>query len=253
MRANEFVTEAIKLPTAPTAPDMPDLSMLANLLKDNPIAANLLKSNPDTTSSIDLMKLLQPDTASADSSSSTVKKSKSSAKGTTANTASIQDPNFNKKLTKVANALGIAEADLRAIIKTESNFDPKAEDPNNVSVGLIGFTERTARGLGTSKDEIRKMSAVDQLDLVYRFYKNAGVQPGMDRGTIYMLTFMPAFAKSPDDTVLGRKGGGTLILPSGKSSGLSMHKVWEQNPVFGKSKGKSQFTVGDVKNLVNSR
>jgi len=168
-------------------------------------------------------------------------------------TGSIQDPDFNKKLTKVASALGIAEADLRAIIKTESNFNPKAEDPNHVSVGLIGFTERTARGLGTSKDKIRQMSAVDQLDLVYKFYKNAGVQPGMDRGTIYMLTFMPAFAKSPDNTVLGKRGGGTLILPSGKSSGISLHKVWEQNPVFGKSKGKNQFTVGDVKNLVNSR
>lgn len=169
------------------------------------------------------------------------------------NTSSIQDPDFNKKLAKVANALGIAESDLRAIIKTESNFNPKAEDPNNVSVGLIGFTERTAKGLGTSKAEIRNMSAVQQLDLVYRFYKNAGVQPGMDRGTIYMLTFMPAFAKSPNNVVLGQRGGGTLILPSGKSSGLSMHKVWEQNPVFGKSKGKNQFTVGDVKNLVNSR
>lgn len=181
---------------------------------------------------------------STDSGSSSTKDS---------STASIQDPDFNKKLAKVASALGIAESDLRAIIRTESNFNPKAEDPNHVSVGLIGFTERTAKGLGTSKDEIRKMSAVDQLDLVYRFYKNAGVQPGMDRGTIYMLTFMPAFAKSSDGVVLGQKGGGTLILPSGKPSGLSMHKVWEQNPLFGKSKGKSQFTVGDVKNLVNSR
>ena len=168
-------------------------------------------------------------------------------------TGSIQDPDFNKKLTKIAGALGIAEADLRAIIKTESNFNPKAEDPNHVSVGLIGFTERTAKGLGTSKNEIRKMSAVDQLDLVYRFYKMVGVQPGMDRGTIYMLTFMPAFAKASDGTVLGKRGGGALILPSGQSSGLSMHKVWEQNPAFGKSRGKSSFTVGDVKNLVNSR
>ena len=73
-------------------------------------------------------------------------------------TGSIQDPDFNKKLTKVANALGIAEADLRAIIRTESNFKPNAEDPNHVSVGLIGFTERTAKSLGTSKNEIRQIA-----------------------------------------------------------------------------------------------
>jgi hypothetical protein len=97
------------------------------------------------------------------------------------------------------------------------------------------------------------MSAVEQLDYVYKFYKMVGVKPGMSRGDIYMLTFMPAFVKSSDDVVLGRKNGGTLILPSGKSSGLSMNKVWEQNPVFGKSRGKDFFTVGDVRASINSR
>jgi hypothetical protein len=165
----------------------------------------------------------------------------------------IQDPDFNKKLKRVADSLGIDEADLKAIIRTESNFNPKAQDPNNISAGLIGFTERTARGLGTTKADILNMSAVEQLDYVYKFYKMVGVQPGMDRGTIYMLTFMPAFARSPDNTVLGKRGGGTLILPSGNSSGLSMDKVWSQNPVFGKTRGQDYFTVGDVKKVVNSK
>jgi peptidoglycan hydrolase-like protein with peptidoglycan-binding domain len=172
---------------------------------------------------------------------------------TKVDTSTIQDPDFNKKLKKVADSLGIKEADLRAIIRNESNFDPTAQDPNHVSAGLIGFTEKTARSLGTSKAEIVKMSAVEQLDLVYRFYKMVGVEPGMDRGSIYMLTFMPAFAKSPDSTVLGKRGGGDLILPSGKSSGLSMDKVWSQNPMFGKSRGRDSFTIGDVKNNINSR
>jgi hypothetical protein len=92
------------------------------------------------------------------------------------------------------------------------------------------------------------MTAVEQLDYVYKFYKMVGVRPGDDRGTIYMLTFMPAYAKSPDDTVLGQQGGGTL-----GRTGLSMHKIWLQNPVFGKSRGQSYFTVGDVKKVVNSK
>lgn len=165
----------------------------------------------------------------------------------------IQDPDFNKKLKKVADALGIDAEDLKIIIKNESGGDPKAQDPWGVSAGLIGFTSQTARALGTSKAEILQMDALEQLDLVYKFYKMVGVRPGEDRGTIYMRTFMPAFARAPDDTVLGQQGGGTLIGPSGKSTGLSMHKVWEQNPVFGKSKGKSFFTVGDVKKHINSR
>lgn len=170
-------------------------------------------------------------------------------------TSTIQDPDFNRKLGKVAEALGISADDLKTIIKFETagTFSPTSQDPSGVSIGLIGFTERTAQSLGTSKAELAKMTAVEQLDYVYKFYKMVGVRPGDDRGTIYMLTFMPAFAHSPDDVVLGQRGGGILMLPNGKSSGLSMDKIWSQNPVFAKSKGRDSFTVGDVKSKINSR
>jgi hypothetical protein len=171
-------------------------------------------------------------------------------KPATTGKANIQDPNFDKKLAKVADALGIQADILRKIIKFETagTFSPTSHDPWNVSIGLIGFTEQTARGLGTSKAALAKMTAVQQLDYVYQFYKNAGVRPGSDIGTVYMLTFMPAYAYSPNDTVLGKKGGGQL-----GRTGLSMHKVWEQNPSFGKSRGKNFFTVGDVKNFITAR
>lgn len=178
--------------------------------------------------------------ASQPSSQPTGKPATAKAKGTT----SISEPNYDKKLVKVANALGIDPNDLRAIIKTESNHNPKSR--NRIAGGLIGFTDRTARGLGTSLPAILQMSAVDQLDLVYQFYKNAGVQPGMKRGEIYMLTFLPAYANAPDKTVLGQKGGGQL-----GRTGLSKHAIWAQNPLFGKSKGKTYFTVADVKNTIN--
>jgi hypothetical protein len=162
----------------------------------------------------------------------------------------IKDTDFDKKLVKVANKLGINPVDLKTIIKVETagTFSPTSHDPWNVSIGLIGFTSNTAKALGTTKAELAQMTAVQQLDYVYKFYKMNGLRPGSDRGTIYMLTFMPAYAYHPDNTVLGKKNGPQL----GKT-GLSMHKIWLQNPGFGKSKGKDFFTVGDVKNLINSR
>ena len=163
----------------------------------------------------------------------------------------FQDPEFIEKLKKVADNLGIESDTLAAIIYTESRGNPKAKDPFNVSAGLIGFTRKTAESLGTTRDKILSMPAVEQLDLVERYYKRVGVRPGMNRGTIYMLTFLPAFANYPDETVLGQENGGDLKLASGKSTNLSMHKVWLQNPVFGKTVGKSYFTVGDVKRHVN--
>jgi peptidoglycan hydrolase-like protein with peptidoglycan-binding domain len=165
-------------------------------------------------------------------------------------TSVIQDPDFNSKLDKVANKLGIERDTLFRIIKFETagTFSPTSQDPNNVSIGLIGFTGPTARALGTSKAELAKMTAVEQLDYVYRFYKMNGLRPGSDLGTVYMLTFMPAYAYSPDNTILGQKNGGKL-----GNTGLSLHMVWLQNPAFGKSKGKDFFTVGDVKNTISRR
>ena len=201
---------------------------------------DILKSKPNDASK--LTKSTSADVKAAPSAGSV-------------DTSAIQDPDFNKKLNKIADSLGIASADLYKIIKFETagTFSPTSQDPNGVSIGLIGFTEKTANSLGTSKAELAKMTAIEQLDYVYKFYKMVGVRAGDDRGTIYMLTFMPAFAHSPDQTVLGKKGGGALILPSGKSTGLSMHKVWEQNPAFTDKFKRDSFTVGDVKNKINSR
>lgn len=174
----------------------------------------------------------------------------------TADVGAIQDPDFNKKLDKVAKQLGVEADALRRIIKFETagTFSPTSHDPWNVSIGLIGFTENTARALGTSKAALAKMTAVQQLDYVYKFYKMNGLRPGSDVGTMYMLTFMPAYAYHPNDTVLGRKNG-----PQLGRTGLSMHKIWLQNPGFSgggpknKPGSKTYFTVGDVKNTINSR
>lgn len=173
-----------------------------------------------------------------------------------ADVGAIQDPDFNKKLEKVAKQLGVEADALRRIIKFETagTFSPTSHDPWNVSIGLIGFTENTARALGTSKAALAKMTAVQQLDYVYRFYKMNGLRPGSDVGTMYMLTFMPAYAYHPNDTVLGRKDG-----PQLGRTGLSMHKIWLQNPGFSgggpknKPGSKTYFTVGDVKNTINAR
>jgi len=209
---------------------------------------------PNTVAKLNDVLKSKPDVASklTKSTSADVKAGSNAAN---VDTSVIQDPDFNNKLKKIAANLGISSDDLFKIIKFETagTFSPKSQDPNNVSIGLIGFTEKTANNLGTSKAELGKMTAVEQLDYVYKFYKMVGVRSGDDRGTIYMLTFMPAFAHSSDQTVLGKKDGGTLTLPNGKSSGLSMHKVWEQNPAFTDKFKRDYFTVGDVKNKINTR
>jgi hypothetical protein len=100
----------------------------------------------------------------------------------------------------------------------------------------------TARSLGTTIDEIYKMSATEQLDLVEKYYKANGVKAGDDIGDLYMLTFMPAARNKPDNFVLGNKNGGKVF-------GLSMAAIYRQNRPFD-SNGDGIFTVGDIKDRI---
>ena len=167
--------------------------------------------------------------------------------------AAIQSPEFNEKLNKIGKKLGVDPNDLMRIMKFETagTMSPGKTNNKSQAVGLIQFMPDTARGLGTSSEELAQMSAVEQLDYVYRFYKKNGVKSGMGIGDLYMLTFMPLYAQEEDDTVLGQKGGGKL-----PGTNLSMHKIWDQNPGFsnggpkGKPGGKSYFTVGDVRRTI---
>jgi len=162
--------------------------------------------------------------------------------------AAIQSPEFNDKLNKIGQKLGVDPKDLLRIMKFETggSMSPSQGSGTSSAVGLIQFMPQTARDLGTTTQDLAQMSAVEQLDYVYRFYKMNGVRPGMDVGDLYMLTFMPAAVNKPDDFVLGDANGGDVF-------GLNKAKVWQQNPAFGKSQGKSYFTVGDVKSTIERR
>jgi len=162
--------------------------------------------------------------------------------------AAIQSPEFNDKLNKIGQKLGVDPKDLMRIMQFETGgtMSPSQKSGTSKAVGLIEFMPDTATALGTTTQDLAQMSAVEQLDYVYRFYKMNGVRPGMGVGDLYMLTFMPAAVNKPDDFVLGDANGGDVF-------GLNKAKVWQQNPGFGKSKGKSYFTVGDVKNTIERR
>lgn len=147
--------------------------------------------------------------------------------------STIQDPDFSAKLEKVATALGVAKEDLITIMRFESKLNPQAVNPYTGASGLIQFMPKTAEGLGTSVDDIRKMSAVDQLDYVYKYFKMLGVKPGMDLGDLYMAVFMPAKVGADDSTIVGREG----------------QKVYDQNRVLDSNKD-GILTVGDIKSAI---
>lgn len=162
----------------------------------------------------------------------------------------LKEPGFLPKLKTVSKNLGVAEADLLSVMKFESGLDPKARSPYTKATGLIGFMPKTAEDLGTTVDKLREMSATEQLDYVEKFYKNANVK-GMKKGDLYVATFMPAFLKSPDDTIVGLKGSDKdLLLPNGKSSRLSLGKIYEQNRILD-TNNNGNITVGELRSVLD--
>lgn len=153
----------------------------------------------------------------------------------------LEEPGFIDKLVRVSQELGVSAKALFGIIKHESHFRHHQPNPYSNAIGLIQFMPRVAEKLGTNTQQLSKMSAIQQLDYVYKYLKPK-IKPGMDIGDMYMAVFMPAYVGAPNNTVLGKKGGGKL-----GNTGLSMHKIWEQNPPFSNDLEKPYFTVGDVK------
>jgi hypothetical protein len=119
----------------------------------------------------------------------------------------------------------------------------------------------TAKGLGTSTDKLRQMTATDQLDYVLRYYKSQRLPAGSTASDIYLSTLFPAALRQnlPDTHVLAAnprakdrnvaKMAGERIV---KSSRITKGKMWAQNPVF-RQKGRDYYTVGDVRRVLDSR
>ena len=151
-------------------------------------------------------------------------------------TTTIQDPDFKKKLEKVATALGVRSSDLIAIMKQESGINPQARNPSGAT-GLIQFMPKTAIALGTTTDDLYKMDGVQQLDYVYRYFKMVGVGNGT-LGDLYMAVFMPKYVGYDDKHVLGQRG----------APGFS-GAVYRQNSGLDRNKD-DKITIADVKQSV---
>lgn len=140
------------------------------------------------------------------STSSEVKPARGSFEKRKIDISVIQDPNFDKKLQKVADQLGVQKRDLIAVMRLESGLDPQAQNKNSKATGLIQFMPDTALELGTTTDALYKMTAVQQLDYVYQYFKMRNVQPGMGLGDLYLAVFWPRAVGKPDNYVIARQG-----------------------------------------------
>lgn len=126
---------------------------------------------------------------------------------------------FLEKVKQVAKNINCDYEDLLAVMNSESGLNPAIPHRNSkgekTAVGLIQFTKNGAiaelnksYGMDLTIEKIEKMSAIEQLDLVEKYYKIATKKFGGKKLTaadLYAVTYVPAFATRD---ILTRKGDG---------------------------------------------
>jgi len=113
---------------------------------------------------------------------------------------------FHKRALEVADKIGCKYEDLITVINFESGMDPAegSKNPKKRPVGLIQFTGSAIRalnktyGMNLTKDAIVKMSELEQLDLVEKYFemskKNSPRlrnKKELDAADLYSLTILP--------------------------------------------------------------
>lgn len=133
-------------------------------------------------------------------------------------------PTFRERVWWIADTLRLDPDDLMACMAWESgeSFSPSVRNAaGSGAVGLIQFMPSTAVGLGTSTAKLAAMSAEDQLNYVYRYFRPyAGRLNNL--GDIYMAILWPKGVGQSDTYVLWDKG--RMPTTFRQNSGLDLNK-----------------------------
>ena len=86
---------------------------------------------------------------------------------------------------------------------SESSLDPKAD--NGTHVGLIQFSADRAEELGTTQEELVKMSRAQQMKFVEKYFDIVNLPKGASKGELYTSVFMPQYTDRGTDFELSTK------------------------------------------------
>ncbi len=113
--------------------------------------------------------------------------------------ANVTD-DFIKAVEKMAERLGSQPEYFLAAMSFETGgtFDPAIQNKIGAT-GLIQFLIPTAKGLGTTTDELKKMSSVEQLEFVEKYF--AGFKGKVETLEAVYTAILSGSPKKPDDVL----------------------------------------------------
>ena len=86
---------------------------------------------------------------------------------------------------------------------SESSLDPASD--NGTHVGLIQFSADRAKELGTTQEELVKMSRAQQMKFVEKYFDIVKLPKGASKGELYTSVFMPQYTDRGTDFELSTK------------------------------------------------
>lgn len=132
---------------------------------------------------------------------------------------------FRQKLLTIADHLGVDPDYLMACMAFESaeTFSPSIKNAaGSGAVGLIQFMPSTAQALGTHTEELEKMTAVEQLTFVERYFQpKSGKLKTLE--DVYMAILWPVAVGKPDDYVLFSKSDPAHPIRYIQNAGLDFY------------------------------
>lgn len=171
-----------------------------------------------------------------------------------------RSPKFAEKLRDIAAKLSVDPNDLLKVMHFETIGTLNPSITNAIgATGLLQFMPNVAAAMGTSTEQLRAMTATQQLDWVYKYFKMKRLPPGSSASDIYLITFMPAVVihDKADNFILGaRKAYKQRIFKGIPANALNRGSVWDQNPVFHsipEIRKRGYFTVGDVRRIFDAK
>jgi len=146
---------------------------------------------------------------------------------------------FINKVKKIAPRVGLDPNWLMAIMDFESagTFSPNITNSLGY-VGLIQLGASARKTLGVTKEQLKAMTAVEQLDYVEKYFN---MYKGKYKSYVdaYFAVFFPLAIGKPDDWII--QGGG-----------LTAKQVYDANPAFANVKD-DKLRVWEVKKTMLER
>lgn len=117
------------------------------------------------------------------------------------------DTEFLNAVDNTANMLGVTSDQLLAVMDFETigSFSPSEKSKTSSATGLIQFIESTAGDLGTSTEELAKMTRAEQMVYVDRYLSRFQGRI-KNTGDIYMAVHWPRAVGKKDSYVMYRRG-----------------------------------------------